>query len=160
LGGLALRIREEIFSFLQDMDGEHGDGSNVKKIQNYCRHVLHVVFPKGFTKQPLAVKKKILFSILDRPLRVCAMVRNNGEPGGAPFWVEEKDGRLTLQIVESAQVHKNDRHQSRIWSAAEYFNPVDMVCSIKNYQGRTFHLEDFVNPDAYLITQKMKREDF
>jgi hypothetical protein len=84
----------------------------------------------------------------------------NGEPGGAPFSVEEKDGRLTLQIVESAQVHKNDRHQSRIWSAAEYFNPVDMVCSIKNYQGRTFHLEDFVNPDAYLITQKNEKGRF
>jgi hypothetical protein len=85
------------------------------------------------------------------------MVRNEGEPGGGPFWVEEKDGTQTLQIVESAHVDKKNKEQSRIWSRAKYFNPVDMVCCIKDYRGKKFVLDNYVDKNAYLISSKNEK---
>jgi len=94
---------------------------------------------------------------LNRPLRVCGVVRNENEPGGGPFWVEENDGTLTLQVVESAHVDKTKKDQLAIWSQAGYFNPVDMVCGIKDYRGNKFNLFNYVNNDAFLITTKVKK---
>ncbi len=85
------------------------------------------------------------------------MVRNEGEPGGGPFWVQEKDQSQTLQIVESAHVDHNRASQTDIWSRASYFNPVDMVCCTKNYLGEKFDLADYVNQDAYLISPKTEK---
>lgn len=85
------------------------------------------------------------------------MVKNNGEPGGGPFWVEEKDGTQTLQIVEGGQVDKSDPQQAAIWAQSQYFNPVDMVCCIKDYQGDKFILDNYVDKNAYLITTKNEK---
>lgn len=98
-----------------------------------------------------------MFSVLNRPLRVCGMVRNEKEPGGGPFWVEEKDKTLSRQIVESVHVDSRNKKQLNIWHSAQYFNPVDMVCGIKNYQGRKFNLFHYVNTEAYLIASKSER---
>jgi hypothetical protein len=85
------------------------------------------------------------------------MVRNEGEPGGGPFWVVEKDGTQTLQIVEYGHVDKSKPEQLELWSQAKYFNPVDIVCCIKNYRGKKFVLDNYVNKDAYLITKKNEK---
>lgn len=115
------------------------------------------MFPHSMPRQSLKIQKQIIFSSLNRPLRVCAMVRNEGEPGGAPFWVDERNGSQTLQIVESGHVDKNSPKQMAVWSAAQYFNPVDLVCCTKNYRGEKFNLDNYVNPDAYLITMKNEK---
>jgi hypothetical protein len=156
LGGLALQIQQEIFALLRLMENDEIDSWQIEKIKNYCSRI-NIVFPRSISRQSLKIQKKIIFTSLNRPLRVCAMVRNEGEPGGAPFWVDERDGKQTLQIVESGHVDKSNPKQMAVWSNAQYFNPVDLVCCTKNYQGEKFNLDSYVNPNAYLITRKNEK---
>ena len=97
-----------------------------------------------------------LFEKLNRPIRVCGMVKNEGEPGGGPFWVKNENGNISLQIVESAQVDKKNKHQKEILKSATHFNPVDLVCSVKNHKGEAFDLTKFVDPKSAFITMKTK----
>ena len=101
-------------------------------------------------------KRAYLLRCLDRPLRVCAMVKNQGEPGGGPFWVRHKDGSARLQIVESAQVDSGNSQQKKIAESATHFNPVDMVCALRDRKGDLYKLQDYVDPDAYLVSAKSK----
>lgn len=94
-----------------------------------------------------------IHDLLNRPIRVCGMVKNEGEPGGGPFWV--RDGELeTLQIVESAQVDQKDKNKMGIFQSSTHFNPVDLVCGVRNYQGEKFNLMKFLDKDAGFIAEK------
>jgi hypothetical protein len=157
LGGLALQTSQEIFAILRQIENNDLNSAQIEEIKDYCLRTLNFVFPDNIKQQSLKMQKKIIFSSLNKPLRVCAIVRNEGEPGGAPFWVEECDGRQTLQIVESGHIDKNDPNQMSVWSSAQYFNPVDLVCCTKNYRGEKFKLDEYVNQDAYLITTKNEK---
>jgi Domain of unknown function (DUF4301) len=157
LGGLTLQIQQEIFAILRQMENDEPDSTQIEKIKNYCSRRLNIVFPFSVSRQSLKKQKQIIFSLLNRPLRVCAIVRNEGEPGGSPFWVEENDGNQTLQIVESGHIDKSRPEQMAVWSAAQYFNPVDLICCTKNYRGKKFNLDNYVNKDAYLITMKNEK---
>lgn len=157
LGGLAIKIQKQNFAFLRALDAGQPDSSGIDKITEYCLKTLNIVFPKGFAGQTKKKKIQTLFSLLNRPLRICGVVKNDGEPGGGPFWVEESDGTQTLQIVEGGHVDKRNPEQSAIWSRAQYFNPVDMVCCIKNYRGEKFILDNYINKKAYLITNKNEK---
>ena len=84
------------------------------------------------------------------------MVRNEGEPGGGPFWVEGKERNLSLQIVESAEVDPQSNEQQATWGSSTHFNPVDLVCSVRDFRGNPFPLKDYVNPEAVFISQKSK----
>ena len=84
------------------------------------------------------------------------MVKNEGEPGGGPFWVINTDGSKSLQIVETAQVDISNKKQSAILNSATHFNPVDIVCSTKDYKGNSFDLNDFIDENAAFITQKTR----
>ena len=95
-----------------------------------------------------------LIDKLDRPVRVCGMVPNSGEPGGGPFWVRGSDGRVTRQIVEGAQINKSDPEQANILAGSTHFNPVDMVCGVSDWRGRPYDLNRFVDEDAVIITSK------
>jgi hypothetical protein len=119
--------------------------------------MLHIVFPQNFAKLSKKKKIRIIFSLLNRPLRICGVVKNDGEPGGGPFWVEESGGRQSLQIVENGHVDKRNPQQSAIWSRAQYFNPVDIVCCIKNYRREKFVLDNYVDKNAYLISSKNEK---
>ena len=99
-------------------------------------------------------KQLILKEKLNRPIRVCGMVKNEGEPGGGPFWVKDEDGNMSLQIVEFAQINIDNRAQSDIVKNATHFNPTDLVCGVKDYKGEKFNLMDFVDPEAAFITMK------
>lgn len=90
-------------------------------------------------------------NILNRPMRVCGMVKNIGAPGGGPFWVRDADGRITLQIVESAQISPDDRD---IMNMSSHFNPVDLVCCTRDYDGKKFDLSQFVDPRTGFISEK------
>lgn len=157
LGGMALKIQKETFEFLRRLEEGQADDSSIQKIADYCGQTLNVVLPPGFSRLLKKDKIKILSSFLDRPLRVCGVVKNDGEPGGGPFWVEEENGAQTLQIVESSHVDKSDPLQAAIWSQAQYFNPVDMVCCIRNYHGEKFILDKYVDKNAYLISVKNEK---
>jgi hypothetical protein len=154
LGGLALQIQQRIISQRTDLVKGKIRTGQIEACTEFCRDTLNVVFDHDFDRLTPGKKKAKILSFLDRPLRVCGMVRNEGEPGGGPFWVDRKDGTQSLQIVESAHDTFEDPGQRESWRDARYFNPVDMVCCIKDYRGRKFDLEKFVDPDAYLISSK------
>lgn len=157
LGGLALQLRNAVFTILRRLENAQLTDHELQYITDFCQSELHMSFPKGFSKLSRKEKKRQLFLHLNRPLRICGVVKNVGEPGGGPFWVQEKDKSQTLQIVESAHVDHRRAAQKKIWSQASYFNPVDMVCCTKNYLGKKFRLSDHVNHDAYLISPKMEK---
>ena len=92
--------------------------------------------------------------LLDRPMRVCGMVRNEGEPGGGPFIAYNPDGTASPQILESTQIDTSVPEYADIMQQATHFNPVDLVCYIKDVEGKHFHLPDYVDPDTGFISQK------
>jgi hypothetical protein len=92
--------------------------------------------------------------LLHRPLRVCGVVRNQGEPGGSPFWVQESDGSCSLQLVERAEVDPEDRAQQAVFAAATHFNPVFMALGVRDWRGRPFPLADYVASERCLLTWK------
>lgn len=87
------------------------------------------------------------------------MVKNEGEAGGGPFWVREEDGTCSLQIVEKDEVDTNSEQQGDIWKSASHFNPVDLVCSFKNYQGERFDLNLYANKRGVFISRKSYNGD-
>lgn len=157
MGGLAMQLQKEIFTNLRNLQLPDIKIATIHKIQYFCHTKLNIYFPRNFRNLSSRDRIEFLFSILNRPLRVCGVVRNNKEPGGGPFWVKENDGTLTMQIVESAHVDKRKDDQLKIWSEAQYFNPVDMVCCIKDYRGKKFNLNNYVNKNSYIISNKKEK---
>ena len=93
---------------------------------------------------------------LNRPIRVCGMVRNEGEPGGGPYLAYNPDGSYSPQVLEAAQINPNDARAVEMMNSGTHFNPVDLVCYIKDYKGEKFDLKQFVDPDTGLISNKSK----
>lgn len=93
---------------------------------------------------------------LNRPMRVCGMVKNVGEPGGGPFLCYNQDGTVSLQILESSQIDKSNDEYVRMFKEGTHFNPVDLVCATKDYKGRPFHLPDYVDKSTGFISSKSK----
>jgi hypothetical protein len=138
---------------LGDVACEGGDVVLVKNIDN--------VVPDA-RRGPTLLWKRLLSGLLvriersgprDRPIRVCGVVRNEGEPGGGPFWVSGP-AEESLQIVESAQVDPKDPSQAAIWKTASHFNPVDLACSLRDAAGRPHDLSGFVDENAVFISEK------
>jgi uncharacterized protein DUF4301 len=154
LGGLLLQLQNEIFSHLKTL--EESDAQELDEVIAFANSKLNIVLPKDFGKYSLENQKTELVQLLNRPIRICGMVKNEGEPGGGPFWVNEDNGTVSLQIVESSQIDLQSEHQKKIFSEATHFNPVDLVCGLKNYKGEKFNLPDFVNHSAGFIVQKTK----
>jgi hypothetical protein len=101
-----------------------------------------------------AARREFVRDALDRPLRVCGVVKNEGEPGGAPFWVIAEDGRRSMQIVESSQVDLADAAQRALFESSTHFNPVDIVCALADRHRRPYDLARFVDPDAVFLSRK------
>lgn len=99
-------------------------------------------------------KRRWVFDALNRPIRVCGVVRNEREPGGAPFWIVEPDGTRSVQIVEPSQVDARNPEQARIFRSAGFFNPVDIVCGLRSWRGEPFDLRRYVDPDAVFVSEK------
>ena len=101
-----------------------------------------------------ASSKEELLAVLNRPIRVCGMVENTGEPGGGPFWVKQKNGSSTLQIVEKAQIDISNQVQHDILMSSTHFNPVDLVCYKKDIEGNPFDLLDYRDEETGFISEK------
>ena len=93
---------------------------------------------------------------LNRPIRVCGMVKNVGEPGGGPFLTYNQDGTISLQILESSQIDSNNAEYVKAFKEGTHFNPVDLVCGIRDYRGNAFRLPDFVDHNTGFISSKSK----
>ncbi len=118
------------------------------------RDELAVVLPARLREQNETARRRELFALLNRPLRVCGVVPNEGRPGGAPFWTSVPSGEPRLRIVEGCEVNAADPSQQALWNTAAYFNPVDIACSVRDYLGRPFRLSDFADPGARLLIRR------
>ncbi|MGB3590963.1 MAG: DUF4301 family protein [Nonlabens sp.] len=156
LGGLALHLRDQCFEYLDLLQSAELSLKQKSRVEQFITTELGYSLPTDYQKFSDNYQIESLINRLDRPLRVCGMVKNEGEPGGGPFWVRGKDGSLTLEIVESAQVDHKNKRQQQIAESGTHFNPVDIVCSVKNNHGNKYDLHKFCEPDAGFITYKSK----
>ncbi|MBW1800474.1 MAG: DUF4301 family protein [Deltaproteobacteria bacterium] len=156
LGGYLIDLQNQIFGYLERLHRGDMDRKGFEEIFDFSRHYLAVAAPENIRKDSQKARTRYLFSKLNRPLRVCGMVENVAEPGGGPFWTEHDDGSFSLQIVESAQVDLNTSGQRQIWESSTHFNPVDLVCGLRNYRGKSFDLARFLDPDTGFISLKSK----
>lgn len=148
LAGVLISTQRKLFAYSRAI--EQKSDINLIEIKSFVEEKLHVSIPETLCGDELL---SFLSKKLARPLRVCGMVKNEGEPGGGPFWVK-KGNDISLQIVESAQVNKANSHQKSIFRTGTHFNPVDIVCGVKDHNGNKYDLTKFVDYDAYFITSK------
>ena len=156
LGGILLELQEQSFEYLKQLETNNLKDNQLNAIVDFLKNKLYVVFSKEFEKYSTENQIAYLKEKLNRPIRVCGMVKNEGEPGGGPFWIKDENGDVSLQIVESAQIDKTNKTQNKILNNATHFNPVDLVCGIKNYKGEKFDLNQFVDPNTAFITMKTR----
>lgn len=150
IAGLLLEIREQVFGYLRQLDS---GAAVVVEATDFVRQTLHVGLPASFDALDAGKKAEFLRKVLDRPLRVCGMVRNEGEPGGGPFFALNADGTTSLQIVESSQIAPDKRELMR---SSTHFNPVDLVCSLRDHKGGKFDLTRYVDHATGFISEKSK----
>ncbi len=156
LAGLLLKVQEKAFHLAEMLDQEPSVAEVLVEAKQFLQDELNVRFSDEFQSLSAAMQHKELQSKLNRPIRICGMVKNEGEPGGGPFWVKDANGDASLQIIESAQIDGSNAMQKEIVKNATHFNPVDIVCGIKNYKGIPYDLADFVDTKQGFITSKTK----
>jgi hypothetical protein len=148
LAGVLLSTLKQIYKFSEAL--ERRDFTDLNTIKIFVQDHLNVNVPKNVSDDAL---QEFLQHKLNRPLRVCGMVKNEGEPGGGPFWVE-KSGQTSLQIVESAQVNMSNPDQKDVFKSGTHFNPVDIVCATYDHNGNKYDLKNFVDNDSYFVVEK------
>ena len=156
LAGILIELQTKAFEYLHKLDSEQINEGTLVAVENFLTHKLSIKISDEYKKYTDRYKIEYLKEKLNRPIRVCGMVKNEGEPGGGPFWVKDHKSNQSLQIVESAQINLKDPKQEDILKNATHFNPVDLVCGVKNYKGEKFDLEKYVDHNAAFITEKTK----
>ncbi len=145
LAGKLLKIQEEVFSLLRQLAEKEND-KIVEKARAFIKKELQL--------SEVPSSRNSLIVLLNRPLRVCGVVENTGAPGGGPFLVAHPDGSSSYQIVEMSQINQNNPQQKELVEKATHFNPVDVVCAVKDYRGNKFDLSEFTDPETGFITEK------
>jgi hypothetical protein len=156
LGGYLIALQNEMFAHLERLCHSIPDRDAVAAALAFAQHNLFITVPEDIRQANVDTQRAFLQSRLHRPLRVCGMVRNTGEPGGGPFWVRRQDGSPSPQIIESSQVDMQSEAQRSAWQAATHFNPVDLVCGVRDFRGAHFDLHRFIDPDTGFIATKSK----
>lgn len=155
LAGLVLKLRNKSFEYLNYLDSEAKPSeSKIHEIVYFLQDEFNNILSSDFEKFSRKYQIEYLREQLNKPIRVCGMVKNEGEPGGGPFWVRHESGNVSLQIVESVQIDKDNERQVAIMESSTHFNPVDIVCSVRNYMGEKFNLLDYVDKKAGFINIK------
>lgn len=149
LAGYLLKTQQEIHELLRELENETQGA--LERALEYIQEKFQPSLPLGMTIDELGGYAK---GRLDRPLRICGMVRNEGEPGGGPFWVRMEDGTLSKQIVERSQIDPHDVQQNVIFEEATHFNPVDIVCSIKDRHGKKYALQNYIDHSTGFVSEK------
>lgn len=152
LAGVLVELQQKVFKYLNGID--EGNVKHLDEIIDFVKNELNIGVNDGFSKYTSENKISYLKELLDRPIRVCGMVKNEGEPGGGPFWVQDSKGVVSLQIVESSQVDLANAGQAKILASATHFNPVDLVCGMRNYKNEKFDLKQFVDHNSGFIVEK------
>ena len=149
IAGLLVTLQKQAFEYLRLLDA----GATDAQLQEIARFVADNLCTdaKGNRVDADYLRKK-----LNRPMRVCGVVKNVGEPGGGPFLTYNQDGTVSLQILESSQIDKSNQAYMEMFTKGTHFNPVDLVCAVKDYQGKPFDLPKYVDPTTGFISQKSK----
>lgn len=155
LAGKLIELQQKAFKFMK-MLHQGVSGNELTTILSFLYQELNVQISEEFEKYSQKYQIEYLIEKLNRPIRVCGMVKNEGEPGGGPFWVKHENGYVSLQIVESAQIDRRNEYHQSIQKLATHFNPVDIVCGVKDYRGNKYDLSQFVDRKSYFITSKSK----
>ncbi len=146
LAGKLLWLQQKIFNYLKEMNTENESPESIKEIKSFLWNELSI--------KDIPESKQEIIYILNRPLRVCGVVKNTGAPGGGPFWVKGETGITSLQIIETAQIDMEDARQSSVVDEATHFNPVDIVCGVRDYKGNKFDLSKYRDPRTGFISEK------
>ena len=155
LAGLLLSLQKQTFEYLNALD-KGVTAKELKKIEQFAQEQLRIALDESYRKGTERQRAQWLHDLLNRPMRICGMVKNQGEPGGGPFFTLNTEGVKSLQIVETAQINSKDPSQAAILANATHFNPVDLVCATKNYRGRYFDLRKYIDPATGFISKKSK----
>jgi hypothetical protein len=154
LAGILIELQQQLFGYLKAIDAGEMQQVNIDEIVFFIKGKLNEEMNADFEGFTLDDKLIRLKEVLNKPIRVCGMVKNEGEPGGGPFWVRGENGNVSLQIVESSQIDMTNADQLKILGNATHFNPVDLVCGIKNYKNEIFDLKHFVDHNSGFIVKK------
>ena len=155
IAGILVTLQRKAFAYLNLLDSGTYTHGQLVEIARFVKHELCCV--KADLKELEDAELVIyLRKKLNRPMRVAGVVKNVGEPGGGPFLAYNQDGTYSLQILESSQIDKNNETYMRYFAEGTHFNPVDLVCAVKDYKGNAFNLPDFVDRATGFISQKSK----
>lgn len=149
IAGVLVSLQKQAFEYLRVLDNNPSD-AQIAQIAKFVEKNL-CTNPKGQKVDADYLRKK-----LNRPMRVCGVVKNVGEPGGGPFLTYNQDGTVSLQILESSQIDTNNAEYMKMFTQGTHFNPVDLVCAVKDYKGQPFNLPDFVDKTTGFISSKSK----
>lgn len=156
LAGLLMRLQQKTFEYLEILDSGDVTEEELEEMIAFARKQLMIDIPEFVERYDVYEKTDFLYDCLNRPMRVCGMVKNEGEPGGGPFWVKNTNDEVSLQIIESSQIDHGKASQEAIFKASTHFNPVDLVCGCWNYKGEAFNLTDYVDPNTGFVSSKSK----
>ena len=149
IAGVLVTLQQKAFNYLRILD--HGaTEAQLQEIAQFVKECL-CVDPKDNVVDAGYLRCK-----LDRPMRVCGVVKNVGEPGGGPFLTYNQDGTVSLQILESSQIDTQNEEYMKMFTQGTHFNPVDLVCAVKDYLGNPYHLPEFVDKTTGFISSKSK----
>lgn len=154
IGGLLFQLQEKAFNMLELLDNGNLNDKELAEAKEFAEKDLNIVVPNAYKGYDKMDQIDFLFNKLNRPIRVCGMVKNEGEPGGGPYWVINENDEISLQIVESSQMDMDSSDQEKIVSKATHFNPVDLVCGIRNFKGDKFNLKEYIDVNTGFISQK------
>ena len=149
IAGVLVTLQQKAFEYLRILD-EGATEAQLAEMAKFVREQL-CTDPKGQKEDADYLRRK-----LNRPMRVCGVVKNVGEPGGGPFLTYNQDGTVSLQILESSQIDKSNKEYMDMFTQGTHFNPVDLVCAVKDYKGQPFNLPDYVDVTTGFISQKSK----
>ncbi len=156
IGGYLIKLQKRTHEYLKLLENMDVDDKKIDEIIKFSENELYIKHNSNFNELSKSDKINYLFKKLNRPMRVCGMVENEGEPGGGPFWIKNSYDEMSLQIVESSQIDFKNPQQNEIVHKSTHFNPVDLVCGICNYKGDFFNLNNFIDNSTGFISIKSK----
>lgn len=156
LGGYLFRLQQQQFEYMEMLDNGDVTNEELDEISAFAKEKLMIDIPDFFSTYNEIEKIDFLYNKLNRPMRVCGMVKNEGEPGGGPYFTRNSNDEISLQIVESSQIDHNDEKQEDMFRSSTHFNPVDLVCATQDFRGKSFNLNDFVDHETGFISLKSK----
>ena len=151
IAGILVHLQQQVFAYLKELENADISDAKLAVIERFAEEKLMIGIKDAVSGLARGARRELLYKVLNRPMRVCGMVKNEGEPGGGPFLVRGNDGVISLQILESSQIADKS-----LMARSTHFNPVDLVCAVRDYKGNKFDLTQYVDKQTGFISEKSK----